>query len=840
MKNPTKIKLSVIVAALALASVPVARADIYTVSNDNVNVSTWDPVGGSAPFYQTIANFSSGTSAQGAPGATPPATVSVLSETFTITNGAGGLTSISATSNYMLNAVGILAGGSASVMSIHLFDVTTNLTSNNGSVLNGSGATYNFGQDGDLFGNGSGLAFTNIATANSEQEFFVLDNGGVSQDSVVLSAGHTYAVEFWETGGANWYRVVPADSGGQAMGSKNSALTVARNTITSLGLAGGAPRTFVLALYGTPTTNAPTVNTSTNELPERVYTLDDFSTNGVGSNNVAGLDYYAGTNYPYVVSGNIADVWSEWFGNGSPVITFNPNQNVSGFTNSNGAMQINLTWNGPATDGYQQWLLWHGNANTYCPTNAGGTVGIGYPYYTKIEADVKFDPSSDSTTNSAGVLGVIRLGIRGVGAFGQDWANDSYTTISDNNWHHLSGTLNPSNPDSLNIADVIIGEDVNANVGGGGLTGNQVLYVDNIRITGPGGAIALPPPVVKGPVKAQPGLRIFAGSSVNTYDREDLYTVDQNQGWQNATPGAPVSYTFSLLDYNPNIGQTMVELIAPPTTPTSAGEYADYSGPNTLWMQLNPAGNGQVIALVQWKTNFPGGNPNNTVAQFTNSTAVGTWSLVFTSPTAGHVVAPGSVVLGSTSFNIADGTVGTDFPNSGTFAVFGLQPNTTAGEGAYEDWGFIAVTNVPDGNEYEDFTTESSDFADGFDPAVLFETGMAAMSSSLVIQTTNDAWWVSWNQPAVGFTLTSATNLLSNNWINPGWYSGYQDTNAPRVMPLAGPYGNNFWVLLPADDLPTASGAQNSYSATAPNPGKASTAPAPNAFFKVSTTTVSP
>lgn len=582
---------------------------------------------------------------------------------------------------------------------------------------------------------------------------------------------------------------------------------------------GGAPTNIFLnnVTLGTPPTQV-------------VYTVDDFSTNGVDSENPTNYDYFP-TDQSYA-AGNIDNVWGEQFGTAIN-ISFDPNVNVSGNTNANGAMAINLSWDA-ASDGYQQFVAWQGNAAcyTYVP---GGTVGIGYPQYTNVECDVMFDPSSAGTTNANGVLGVIRLGVRPFGGYSQDWLSDSYTTISDTNWHHISGTLTGLNPDYANIGAAIIGEDVTAYVGGGGLTGSQILYVDNIKFTGPLVTPYIPPPTLGQPQPAKPGLRIFAGSAVNTYDRELLYTVDQNQSW--VDPGAkfPVSYSFSLQDYNPNIEQTMVELIGGGTSPSTSGEYDDYSGPTTLWLQLNPVAGGQVMASVQWKTNLPGANPNVTATQFTNSTAVGTWSLVFTGPNTGHVVAPGQVILGSTNFTIADGTVTSDFADP-VFAGFGLQPNTTAGEGAYEDWGMISVTGVVDGNEFEDFTQEGSDIGAAtanVTPSGEFDNSISALPASLVIQTTNDAWWLNWTTPALNYSLATSTNLTTRNWINPGYYSGYTDTNAPRVMPLATAFATKYWALIPKDDLPTANGSPNA------NPPAAGPL-APNAFFVLSTNVVSP
>jgi hypothetical protein len=830
---------TIVIAALALASCQLARADILTVTNVTFT-NAWTAVSGSAPFYST--SVSAATS-QGAASAGAPATAFVvMSETFTITNnGAGGMSGSAASSNWMLTAISMFAGGGSGPIQIHLFDITTNLTSNNGSTLNGSGATYGFNANGDLFGNGLGLTFNNSLPIE-RQQVIVLQNGPLSPDQVVLGVNHTYALEFWvATTNVNslfWYRGSVADPGGQGMGSHDGALTTNRLTMASLGQAGGAPRTFAVALYGAPTTNALSSNNNTNLIAPSVYTQDDFSTNGVNNLNPVGADYYPGTNtstYVYSVPGNITNVYSEWFGNGGPgavhvPISFNPNVNISGNTNSNGAMQLNFTWN-QASDGYQQWLLWHGNANTYVPTNSGGTVGVGYPQYTNIECDVRYDASS--VTSTGGVYGVVRLMARGVGDFGQPWINSSYTTITDTNWHHINGQLLATSADALNVADVIVGGDVTSYVPGG-LTGNQILYIDNIRITGPAGSVQLPPPTVGGPLKATPGLRLFAGPS-STIDRTVVYTLDQSQSWVGATAGSPVSYSMSLQDYNRNIQQVMIELMGGGTTPTTYGEFADFSGPTTLWLTLNPGPTASsVVARVQWKIGDPNQNPTNTAVAFTNSTAVGTWSLVFTGPTTGFVVAPGTVINGSTSFTIADPTVTSDFANP-LFVAFGEQPNNGAGQGAYVDIGSIGITNVVDGNEFEDFTKEGSDFVANFTPSGLFKNDMSQLPAAAIIQTTNDAFWVNWTQPAISFTLSSITNLQHTNWINPGWYSGYADTNAPRVMPLPKGFNGKFWVLLPSDDLPTANGQQNSGS-----PGPASFAPAPNAFFRIGTNTVSP
>jgi hypothetical protein len=161
------------------------------------------------------------------------ATFFALSETFT------------PSSAYTLGQINILAGVSAAntSLTVHLFDVT-------GVDKQGSSAFYFPGVD--LFGGGSGLAFT-VTTAGEQQYIFSLSNGGTS-DQITLTAGNTYALEIWTpaTVGQNnfqWYRAGVVATDGQMMGSHDASSGVSRNTLAALGLAGGAPRTGSLALF---------------------------------------------------------------------------------------------------------------------------------------------------------------------------------------------------------------------------------------------------------------------------------------------------------------------------------------------------------------------------------------------------------------------------------------------------------------------------------------------------------------------------------------------------------------------------------------------------------------
>jgi hypothetical protein len=353
--------------------------------------------------------------------------------------------------------------------------------------------------------------------------------------------------------------------------------------------------------------------------------------------------------------------------------------------------------------------------------------------------------------------------------------------------------------------------------------------------------------------QAIPGLRIYAGSTANTYDRGVVTTTAQGESWlQSQGSTYPVTYAFSILSYpNANINQTMLELVPVNSLPSgnnpTGNEDSDYEAANGLWLMLNPLGGGQVTATLEWKTNMananpgPGSigatntdgsakyNPNYQVFIITNATALGTWQLKFTGDATGTLIPPGGTPK---NFTIPDPNINADFANP-VFAQFGLQPNSAAGEGLYETWGFIGITNISGGTQSEDFTHESSDFVPnettGYptSPSGFFEDANSANTASTIIMRDDgqDLYSVSWTTPAQGYNLVTGTSLLSNisnTWVSPLYYSGGNDNTAPRGVPaLEGPIEVE---VIPADNAATANG----------QPGGSI---APNAFFIMTTNT---
>lgn len=576
--------------------------------------------------------------------------------------------------------------------------------------------------------------------------------------------------------------------------------------------------------------------------PANIFVVDDFPTNGVGPQNPVTDDFYTSSNN--YTAGQITNVWGGWFGSGGGFSNLIWSASDANSNPASGSMEIQLNW----TQG-GQFAVWEYGYSLQGLNNNGYMTpvpGVSSLTYTSVEMDVRWDPSSVAFPGAQAYpnYGPLRIGERESG-FGQNWLLTTNIAEGNTNWIHIVAPLSPSNPEENGQNSAFSGVVIGADTGGyanSQFVGPATLYVDNIELKGPLNEENLPPRLHIQP--ATPGLRIFAGSFANTYDREDLGTVSQSESWVGGH--YPVTYSFSLLSYpNNNINKTMLELIPVNTLPPNdtvyqGNEYMDYQASNGLWLVLAPNGGGSVTACVEWKTNDPSANPgvaglnsnydnpNFLALEITNSTALGTWTLTFNGPGAGSLTPPAGVAV---PFTILDPAVSSDFANP-MIALFGLQPNSTAGEGLYEDWGFIGITNVAAGNQFEDFTRESSDFYGGDStPSGLFEIDGSANPASLVITLSDyDKYWVSWTSPAINYALITSTNVRANpgtSWVNPAYYSDYNDDFPPRGAPIQ--LGIMNWLLLPSDDLPTINGQSQANPPNINNPLN------PSAFFILST-----
>lgn len=522
------------------------------------------------------------------------------------------------------------------------------------------------------------------------------------------------------------------------------------------------------------------------------------------------VDQFNPTNNPYAgtniyADGDITNIYANWFGSAFSNVLWDATMDAQGNTNS-GSMEIIAVF---GTNGGDQFTLMDkGPGFTYAGINPPITNGVGLLTF---QCDVRYAPSSPTWVTGGGTnFGSLRFGV--VPPYSpQDFFGTVQVSVTNQGWYHVTLPINAAiDPNLLSISGLIINQDGQSF---GNLQGTTTLWIDNLEFTYTNITFVPPPVVSISPTV--PAMRLFAGSS-GQYDRQELATSDQSQSWIGGT--YPVNYSFTVKNVPTTINQTHMFLIPVNSTP-NASPYGyngvDYTATNGLWLTVGPSG----IAIVSWKTNQPNSNPYSTgviALQITNSTAVGKWTLTFSGPGAGSLTAPGGSAV---PFVITDPNVATDFANP-VVAYFGLQGNNSPG--TYEDWAAISVSGVAGENENENFTTETSR---NLSP---IWNNMAAVAADVAIVSTNDmpAYWVHWTLPAQGYSIGSSTNVPAAQWINPAYYSDYNDnTQPPFGMPQQ--YGPNIWDLLPSDDLPTVDGIPGSV-------------PAPNAFFLLSTNVVNP
>jgi hypothetical protein len=501
-----------------------------------------------------------------------------------------------------------------------------------------------------------------------------------------------------------------------------------------------------------------------------------------------------------------ANAWGNWYGTAFYQVLWDASD---GNTNpSSGSLKIEAYYPDSGIGGQYgpQFLAQNGYGGIIPPL-----IGNGGPpsaaLATNVEFDIRFDPDSLYVTNTLN-WPTIEVGTRGL-----DYNADTFGTVtlpkSQTNWVHVALPI-AANVAWTNIPNIFF-KYWTSSISNSWLR----LYVDNIKFTT--AAIPIVPPTmsIQKPIKA---LRVFAGSTANTYDREQLTAVDTNQSWVGGS--YPVTYSFRLLNFpSAPTDQTaifryhifLIPLNYAGGNAIRNNEYLEYQAADNLWLNistLNTLSPGQVVAEVAWKTNLPNANPNNIVLSITNATAVGTWTLAFSSATAGTLTPPGGSAV---AFSLpADAAA--QFANP-VLAQFGVQPDSGWGEGKYTDVASIQTAGVasPGVAISTDFTTASSIDTN------IWDVSNSAQPSSLVLVGSNAAWWVYWTYPDYSSALGTKGTLSTNiPWKTPAYYTGYA-SNAVFKDKM----GNNVWTLVPTAGLPTVDGISNS-------------APAVNVFFQTS------
>lgn len=448
---------------------------------------------------------------------------------------------------------------------------------------------------------------------------------------------------------------------------------------------------------------------------------------------------------------------------------------------------------------------------------AGNTNSSLRAYILKFDIAVQGDGMNNLGGYVGPILYVFGHNAAGTWSSGEYYGNGAQTNFGaswfpspGSGWVHVEmplASFGTANASLLSPTDAAFSFGIGAYMAGLTAVGQEEIDIANLEIemTNPP---VLPPPAMT-ILPAKPGLRIFAQDSTAPWNQEGFGTVDLNQSWVGvATPANPVSYSITIGDFDTVDNYTLYAQFLQNGDP--GNPYGVYAGANALVWSITHQASGFTTAI-NWKTNAPtGGTPNNALSLTTTSTnGRGTWTMTFSSDTNGTVTAPDGSSAAFVLPSDPDWTA--DFANP-LIIDFGTAPNNANGYGQFIDLNGLAITNVVDGNIYDDFTQDDTLNTSLWNPGFSLNAAKANNAGSVFLISTNTSYWVYWSLPDDNFGLGTKASLNggTNVWFTPNYYGNSVVTNTtPTVMG-----GTLKWTLIPAGCLPTVDGTQGGTPAT--------------------------
>lgn len=532
-----------------------------------------------------------------------------------------------------------------------------------------------------------------------------------------------------------------------------------------------------------------------------------------------------------------------------PINTFDSNANGTGIEwgsgavawnstagNAAGSLEITTTFGGSDTPCTAYVCLAGGN-----PWYQPQTVDLAL--YKSIDFDIKYDTTSDITiaqfndlstwpaslTNSSGQsvfqswapAGYLSGSTPGLDVFVCGPNNQMAPLIVTTNipaaaasgWTHVSIPINPAEAGISSINGIVFHKWINQSWG---ILNPAVarVFVDNVVLKGTAGPP--PPPKVSAPVKTVPGLNVFA-STQGLYDRQSARLRQQSGlSWVGqATPANPVTYSFTVSGF--------------PSAPATYGAEAylflipnpSYNDNAPDWNETNAVvafiqqGAGNATLHFQYKVNDPYGNamygggnsggiyytnppnswdgvtPNyyesgNLASITTPGSAVGTWTIKFTSDTNGTLIAPNG---SSTNFVFPAYNVGyfAEQLSPGFNVYLGMQANNSATINQSVDYANFAISNTA-APYSENFLADTA-----LDTTNTWDTSVSSGPNGVLVVPTTAAEWLQWTLPASGFSLENGTSITNLGlWTAPGMYRsiGMYGIQAQLVDSTEVPAGN--------------------------------------------------
>ena len=452
------------------------------------------------------------------------------------------------------------------------------------------------------------------------------------------------------------------------------------------------------------------------------------------------------------------------------IMTWDPTMNNGGAPGS-GSVLFDTYWPGVpenTTDGGQN-QIW-GTFATVGGNQYDFSVSVDGTKYDSISFDVH--ANADCPTNAAGNICDLTVGF-----FLNSFAIGGATTVTvpisaTNGWYHV---VAPVNKTDAALSTLAVGWAIDINCYSGP---NTILYtnttpthlwIDNIQVNRETNA---PPPPTVSFTKTVPGLAQFANAGPN-YNRQDIYTYTNGSSsltWVGQPK--PVKYSWTIASFPPAAYSNFFAGLTLTPDAASSVTYADpdWSAANVVWVGMQNNADGTVTAGIAWKTNQPANNtqlyaapgqliPYNVETNgFTVPSAVGTWTLTFTSDTDMTLTAPnGAVTNASLPSYVAalyNGYVGADLYSAAT-----VDPNI----GQYCTFSAYSITGVgtPVNENFAASGTLSSPYLS------LISQGYALTVTNppnQIFVTAADADWFIWSLPSTGYSPVTSASLSSPVW----------------------------------------------------------------------------
>jgi hypothetical protein len=434
-------------------------------------------------------------------------------------------------------------------------------------------------------------------------------------------------------------------------------------------------------------------------------------------------------------------------------------------------------------------------------------VPINFSTYASVEFDIKWDPTSTLTiaefndlstypssdlpswgpTELSGSTPGIEVGVA--------WTNPNYswagTELGVTNipagaatgWAHVSIPINPSLPNIDGQAGIYIHKWINNNWA---IIGSRTfkVWIDNVYLKG-----TTPPakPTVSLPsFNVTPGLNVFFSTASSAYDRQSA-VLRQTAGlsWVgHATSENPVSYSFTIVGYPNSVNCEAWMYLVP--NPAYMDNAPDWNETNCAIFYIQGSSTG-ATGHFEYKVGEAGGQDmysgggsytaapgtgggitpeSGNLAQVTNATTgvFGTWTLTFTSDTAGTLSSPDHT--NSFTFPLYNATKFAENNPVGFYIYLGGQANNADAYNQPVVYSNFAVSGPVAAAYSENFLTDTV-----LDTTNIWTTSAASGPHGILIVPAADsgARWIQWSLPAIGYSLEASATLTGGSlaWTSP-------------------------------------------------------------------------